>query len=359
MKKLSVSALALVAALAAAPVPAHADTTPGWYAGGSVGLTFGINGDQYGKTGKHQFTAQDHNLDFLANGGYAWANGFRLEGEYFHNQTNIVGMEGGYPGAGGHISNNVLFGNVLYDIQTGTRFTPYVGAGIGPDFMNVKSVGANGVGFLKGDTLDAAYQGIVGVSVPLDQNWAVTADYRYIASFDPKVDSTRGGQGRMDNASNNVLVGVRYSFDTPMAPVATPTTYAPMHSSAAPVVAPRAGMRPAVAGTAQNFMVFFDFNKSTLTPEAKRIIASAAAEYKRDGYAEITVTGHTDTVGSDSYNKKLSDRRAMAVEAELKKLGVGTSHIKESGVGKEGLMVPTADGVREAQNRRAEIVLSK
>jgi OOP family OmpA-OmpF porin len=133
----------------------------------------------------------------------------------------------------------------------------------------------------------------------------------------------------------------------------------PMHSSAAPMVAPRPGMRPAVAGTPQNFMVFFDFNKSTLTPEAKRIIASAAAEYKRDGYAEISVTGHTDTVGSDSYNKKLSDRRAMAVEAELKRLGVGVSHIKEMGVGKEGLMVPTADGVREAQNRRAEIVLSK
>jgi OOP family OmpA-OmpF porin len=357
MKKLSVSALALVAALVAAPLAAHADTTPGWYVGGGAGISFGIDGDIYSNTGKHQFTAQDHNVAFQGNGGYAYGNGFRLEGEYYHNQTNIVGMEGGYKGAGGHITNNALFANVLYDIQTGTRFTPYVGGGIGPDFINVKSVGSNGVGFLKGDTLDMGYQGIAGVAMPLDPNWTVTADYRYIASFDPKVDHTGTGQGRMDNATNNVMVGLRYTFAEPQPVAAAPMM--PMRSTAAPMVAPRAGARPMVAGSPQNYMVFFDFNKSMLTPEAKRIIASAATEYKRDGYAEISVTGHTDTVGSDSYNKKLSERRAMAVEAELKKLGVGVGHIKEEGVGKEGLMVPTANGVREAQNRRAEIVLSK
>ena len=353
MKKLSISALALAAALVAAPLAAHADTTPGWYVGAGVGATFGqdpIIHDSGRPSGKFSARDEDVNVDGLANGGFAWANGWRAEGEYFHNQINVNHIDNN-SGAGGHVSNNALFGNVLYDFNNGSRYTPYLGAGVGADFINVKSVGANGVGFLKGDTLDMGYQGIAGVVAQLDPNWAVTADYRYIASFDPKVDHTGGGQGRMDNASHNLIVGVRYSFAAP-APM-------PMHSAAAPMVSPKMGHHPMAAMGPQNFMVFFDFNKSTLTPEAKRIIASAAAAFKKDGMAKITVTGHTDTVGTAAYNEKLSERRAMAVEAELKSLGVTTDHISATGVGKDGLMVPTADGVREAQNRRAEIVLSK
>lgn len=357
MKKLSISALALVVALVAAPLAAHADTIPGWYVGGGAGGTFGQDPIIHGNKGEHSARDEDINVAAQANVGYAWANGFRTEAEYFHNQINKNNIDQ-LSGAGGHITNNDAFGNVLYDFQNLGRITPYVGAGLGADFVNVKNVGADGVGYLRGDTLVLAYQGIAGVAAQLDPNWAVTADYRYVASFDPKVDHTTGGQGRIENASHNLIVGVRYSFGQPaLPPAAAPS--APVHNAAAPVVAPHAGARPAVAVAPQNFIVFFDFNKSVLTPEAKRIIASAAAEYKKDGYAEISITGHTDTVGSDSYNKKLSERRALAVEGELKKLGVATNHIKETGVGKEGLMVPTADGVREAQNRRAEIVLSK
>jgi outer membrane protein OmpA-like peptidoglycan-associated protein len=357
MKKLSISALALIAALVAAPMAAHAGTTPGWYVGAGAGGTFGIDPISHSAAGKYSARDEDVNLAVFGDVGYALGNGVRVEGEYFHNQINVNNIDG-RRGVGGHVTNHTAFGNVLYDFAPEGRFTPYVGAGLGADFVNVKSIGATGVGYLKGDTLVLGYQGIAGVSANLDPNWTVTADYRYIGSFDPKVDSTAGGQGRIENASNNVMVGLRYNFATPAA-APTPAPVAPLHSSAAPVVAPHAGARPAVAAAPQNFMVFFDFNKSTLTPEAKRIIASAAAEYKRDGYAKISITGHTDTVGSDSYNKKLSDRRALAVEAELTKLGVETGHISEAGVGKEGLMVPTANGVREAQNRRAEIVLSK
>ena len=354
MKKISISAVALVAALVAAPVVAHADTTPGWYVGGGVGGTFGQDPIIHEPNGhNHSARDEDVNLDLLANGGYAWNNGMRLEGEYFHNQININNIDS-MPGVGGHVSNNALFANVLYDFKSNSRYTPYIGAGVGPDFINVKSIGAAPVGYLKGDTADGAYQGIAGISTQLDHNWAVTADYRYIGSFDPKVDSTAGGQGRMDNASHNLLVGVRYSFDTPAAPAAEP-----MHTAMPPMVTPHAPARAAVAPVPQNFTVFFDFNKSTLTPEAKRIIASASDEFKKGHFVSIDVTGHTDTVGTAAYNQKLSDRRAMAVKEELQKLGVSPDSIKEAGVGKNGLMVPTADGVREAQNRRAEIVLNK
>ncbi|MDB5359162.1 MAG: hypothetical protein JWO51_459, partial [Rhodospirillales bacterium] len=72
---------------------------------------------------------------------------------------------------------------------------------------------------------------------------------------------------------------------------------------------------------------------------------------------QINVTGHTDTVGSAKYNQALSERRAAAVKQQLITDGVPSAEIATSGVGKSGLLVPTADGVREPQNRRAEIVL--
>jgi len=347
MKKLSASLLALATALVVAPA-AHADTTPGWYAGAGLDGSFAVVPTIHYKTGSHDAKDEGVGLGEAASGGYAFGYGLRLEGEFFHDQNNTDGVKG-YTGAGGHVSNNALFANALYDFNMGSRYTPYIGAGIGPDFIHVKSVGATGVGYLKGDTLDAAYQGIAGVSAQLDPNWAVTADYRYIASFDPKVDSTTGGQGRVDNASHNVMLGLRYSFGSVPA----------MHTASAPMVAPQMATKTATAAQAQDFMVFFDFNKATLTPEAKRIIASAAKQFKAGHFVKIAITGHTDTVGTTAYNEKLSKQRAAAVEAELKSLGVATKSITETGVGKDGLMVPTADGVREAQNRRAEIVLSK
>ncbi len=72
---------------------------------------------------------------------------------------------------------------------------------------------------------------------------------------------------------------------------------------------------------------------------------------------QITVTGHTDTVGSAKYNQALSERRAAAVKAGLVADGRRGRRDHTIGVGKTGLLVPTADGVREPQNRRAEIVL--
>ena len=71
---------------------------------------------------------------------------------------------------------------------------------------------------------------------------------------------------------------------------------------------------------------------------------------------KLEVTGHTDTVGSDAYNMRLSRRRAESVAAELEKQGVPSSEIAIFAKGKRDLLVPTADGVKEPQNRRVQIV---
>ena len=116
-----------------------------------------------------------------------------------------------------------------------------------------------------------------------------------------------------------------------------------------PAVAP-------AATTPKSYLVFFDFNKSDLTGQAMSIVDQAA---KNAGPAKVTkleVTGHTDTVGSDAYNMRLSRRRAEAVAARLEKDGIPSSEIDVIAKGKRDLLVPTKDGVKEPQNRRVQIL---
>jgi hypothetical protein len=105
-----------------------------------------------------------------------------------------------------------------------------------------------------------------------------------------------------------------------------------------------------------SFMVFFDWDRSNLSAQAMGTIQQAAAAYKSNSGARVTAVGHTDTSGPDDYNMALSLRRANAVKGALVQAGVPAGAIDTSGQGEQGLLVPTADGVREPQNRRVEIL---
>jgi len=126
-----------------------------------------------------------------------------------------------------------------------------------------------------------------------------------------------------------------------------------------PVVAeaPPAPPPPAPVATVRNFVVFFDFDKSNLTEEARQVVASAVNAAKSSGTARITVTGHTDTVGSQRYNQRLSERRAASVKSEMVQLGMNGSEIMTIGKSFNDPLIPTGPGVREPQNRRAMIDL--
>jgi iron complex outermembrane receptor protein len=139
---------------------------------------------------------------------------------------------------------------------------------------------------------------------------------------------------------------LKYRFGEPSAEPATAAAYVPP-----PVVAP-------APATAKSYLVFFDFNKSDLTPQAVSIVNDAARNAGPAKVTKLEVTGHTDTVGSDAYNMRLSRRRAESVAAQLEKDGIPASEIAIYAKGKHDLLVPTADGVKEPQNRRVQIVYS-
>lgn len=110
-------------------------------------------------------------------------------------------------------------------------------------------------------------------------------------------------------------------------------------------------------GAPNSYMVFFDWNRADLTPEARAIVEDAAAAAKAGKVERIVVTGFADTTGKPSYNMKLSERRAGAVAEVLEANGIVAETISIRGLGEESPIVPSGDRVREPQNRRVLIEL--
>jgi OOP family OmpA-OmpF porin len=103
-------------------------------------------------------------------------------------------------------------------------------------------------------------------------------------------------------------------------------------------------------------VVFFDFDRSELTADARRILDQVAAR-ERNSRQGIHLIGNADRSGSDTYNMKLSQRRADSTKTYLVSHGVTAGSITTEARGESDPLVATADGVREPQNRRVSINL--
>ena len=103
--------------------------------------------------------------------------------------------------------------------------------------------------------------------------------------------------------------------------------------------------------------VYFATGSSALSQEAMSSIQQVAANYKTMGNATVTLTGHTDTVGSPDVNMTLSQRRAAAVRNALVREGVPATAITGGGQGEASLPVQTADNVDERRNRSVDIAV--
>jgi OmpA-OmpF porin, OOP family len=290
--------------------------------------------------------------------GWGFGNGFRAELEGGYRRNDVRGVRNSVDATGGALGTMSVMVNGLYDIDPGMfgvqsyGFMPHVGVGVGwarPRFDHASAFNGNTVAG-KDDVL--AYQGIAGVSYTVMPQVKLDLDYRYFGTQNGTFSSSPGfGPGTTTRASiqdQSVTFGVRYEFWTPQ------VAQAPLPAVAAPPPPAPVARAPEVQ---RAFQVFFDFNKSDITSAAAHVIQQASDSVKAGHMTQINVTGHTDTVGSAKYNQALSERRAGAVKQQLIADGVSGTEIATSGVGKSGLLVPTADGVREPQNRRAEIVL--
>ena len=389
----------LAATLLAAPVVAKADAVngavDGVYIGAGIGANFlqdssaqgiafpGLN-NRVANPGQFGFNKVGFDTGFvgLASVGYGFGNGFRVEveGDYRQNGIGSFGVSRGnifnrtftaVPGSSARGNEDKYGGflNVFYDFNPnilGLTFIPfspslYVGVGAGYQEVKLQNASFSGPGFLFRSTNPQgsfAYQGIVGASFPLpavSPNLYATLEYRFMGLAGDRTYktqffgtnqvtntpfSTRADVKLSDNYNHSILVGLRYAFN------AAPPPPPPVQPAPAPVAQPT-----------RTYLVFFDWDRSDLTERARQIIAQAAQASQRVQVTRIEVNGYTDLSGTVKYNQGLSVRRANAVASELVRDGVPQNEIVARGFGESNPLVPTAQGVREPQNRRVEIIL--
>ncbi len=289
--------------------------------------------------------------------GYGLQNGlrFEFEGTYRNNEAGSASVSPGLAGltngdGDGEIQSVALMVNGMYDWRNSSRFTPYIGVGGGALWVRQDTtipVSYNGVTQRNYDIHHEewvpAVQGIAGVSIGITPAIAATVDYRYIRGFDVTSSNGYGVETSNDYSNHTVFVGLRYTFGAP-AVVAQPEPTPPA---------------PPPTAAEQIYLVFFDFDRSNLTPEGREVVSQVATRAMQPGAGvqQIQVSGHTDRAGSNQYNVGLSQRRAETVRRGLIERGVPANEIVTRWFGETQNRVPTPDGVREPQNRRVEIVL--
>jgi OOP family OmpA-OmpF porin len=105
----------------------------------------------------------------------------------------------------------------------------------------------------------------------------------------------------------------------------------------------------------QPYRIFFDWGEPELTRDARATLDEVAAAYGRLKPNRIEIAGHTDRSGSRAVNLAASRRRVEAARSYLAAQGVSAGAMAISAHGETRPIIPTEDGVREAQNRRVEI----
>ena len=300
----------------------------------------------------------------LGSVGYGLGNGFRFEVEGSYRESPLPSLSSPTVSSNsGHLNTYGAMANVMYDFDISLPWLfPYIGGGVGYSWSNFTrdrtftTAAAPFTGSHFDSTEGAfAFQAIAGLSFPIPHvpGLIVTTEYRFFAVPGSETfngDETVSGLAapvpvsiKVNNQhDHSFLLGVRYAFGQVPPP--------------SPAVAPAAAPAPAVQ-PARSYLVFFDWDRATLTDRARHIIKEAAENSTHVQVTRIEVNGYTDTSGKPQYNMGLSIRRANAVKAELIRDGVPAGAIATQGFGETHLLVPTGDGVREPQNRRVEIIL--
>lgn len=372
--KLKTALFAAAATIAIAPA-AHA--YEGLYGAIGAGLSY-LEDDLDVEASSAIFSFDsDQNTDngigvYTALGKYL-SDGWRAELEFSYRNNDARSWTADIPNISafpegtmsGDISAYALMLNVIKDldfISTGW-VTPYIGGGIGFAHIDTEIVanrtnGLNGLNNLvvNDDDRTFAYQGIAGLAFGLAENLMLDISYRYFATKDPSFNGTLSGNPfKYEGAyiSHSAFAGLRWNFGA--APV-SPKYKDCWDGSSVPVSAdcpPRVDQQ--ATAEPMQVIVYFDYDKSNLTPEAQALIRETAQRALAFNINTVKVEGNTDRSGSSAYNQALSQRRANVVRDALVANGVPGDRIEVSAFGEDNPAKPTPDGVREPLNRRTEV----
>jgi outer membrane protein OmpA-like peptidoglycan-associated protein len=105
-----------------------------------------------------------------------------------------------------------------------------------------------------------------------------------------------------------------------------------------------------------HFLLYFE-KETVLTADSQKLLPEIITAIRDRNSMDISVVGHTDTVGSKEFNLQLSNNRAAVVKDHLVRQGAEPAVIRTTSHGKENPLIPTEDNVNEPRNRRVEVVI--
>ena len=297
---------------------------------------------------------------------------FRLEAEASYREADMdtiavgsLGIPTNYAslpsGAGtfdaaGDVNSLSFMLNGLFDFGDDDGLQGFVGAGIGvarTDYHGFTDASTPAV-FDDSDS-GLAWQLLAGVRAPISDSWDVGLRYRMFTAEGVDLVDARGRDLNGNMRSHSLMGTLTYNFGgeappPPPAPVPVPVTPPPAPTPVRPTPPP-----PPVCNKGP-YIVFFEWDKSDITPEAATILDNAVSAYANCGMAAVMLAGHADASGAKTYNVGLSQRRNTSVTSYLTGRGIPATRISSEAFGEAQLRVPTADGVRELQNRRVEVM---
>jgi len=386
--------LALLALAGATPLAASAGQ--GWYIGldGGINFVYPQDFNIYGYGG--QFGVQDGTLVgnarfktgwlFGAATGYSFDNGLRPELEFGYRRNDFnnlsrssIGLFGGAQtgNVGGFESTDTAMFNLWYDFFRTGWFHPYLGAGIGAARVSLRDPHYDQTQLENRFDVVFAYQGGGGVAFDLSPHWTASVDYRHLdtqkSSFD-LVANTPNSVVKATYRANSAVFSLRYSFGgqhppaaAPEAPVQVVPTEQPAPPpplpAPPPCQPPAPGQPISLAGckTGDTIVlhgVNFNFNKATLTVNAKSLLDQVADALLARKDIKVEIDGHTDGIGSGPYNLKLSDRRAASVKQYLIGRGIDAERMSSRGFGKTMPIADNSTDEGRELNRRVELKIT-
>lgn len=310
--------------------------------------------------------------------------GLKISGKYNN-------LEGEY-GSNSKVSTtliNLLF-NVTYNLSPCSDVSPYIGIGVGPTFF--KPSNAQDPAFNDKFMFDYVLNFNIGTEWKVGDNWKLITELSHYTPATSRIDgnaSNSGYQGLLGGHYDTYMnfdLGLQYYFGK-----GEPSKICALYdglveatvdySKIEDIVKKYAGQtQPAdvdynriedivkkhkstVVSEIEDKWVLigvnFDFNKASLLPESYAVLYNAARVLLTNPDVKVEIQGHTDNIGSDAYNKKLSLQRAETVKNFLVSKGVAASRLTTVGVGSSKPVADNKTAEGRALNRRIEFQVKK
>jgi len=278
--------------------------------------------------------------------GYFFPSSSRLNFGLFADSSIVLDDDGGSTARDFTFVPTTALGLLRYRLveTEGFALHPYLGAGPSAVWSKLE------VGKEDDTAVDLGLDARLGLRAIVYERFAAFVEYR-LNYFDTDYDLARRNDSvHVDDVYHAALMGIGYRFVSPPPP---PAPAPPMAAE------PQVEVEERLPAPTKKRIVLrgvtFDFDGADLSGEARGTLDAAVAVLRDSPDSEVIVAGHTDSVGSDTYNMRLSERRATRVRDYLVGQGIDAGRLSVRAYGESQPVADNDTAEGRAQNRRVEL----